>query len=175
MGMNKVLYVCMYEVILLLSWFSLCSVLFSHRLLWWVILGGIFSCPMIYIVKLPSPSVNQQIWENICYTGTVGGKSTYQCHYFLLQTAVWYDWWIWMKGAGLTFPQEEVEAARCPLNYEDETCPSFLIAGKKQNQGKQKFSHYLCEENKAGKTATLHALFIRKVQHIWWLNHETKH
>lgn len=35
-----------------------------------------------------------------------------------------------MKGAGPTCPQEEVEEAQCHLNYEDETCPSFLIAGK---------------------------------------------
>lgn len=35
-----------------------------------------------------------------------------------------------MKGAGLTCPQEEEEEAQCHLNYEDETGPSFSIAGK---------------------------------------------
>lgn len=47
------------------------------------------------------------------------------------QMVVLYDWSIWMMGVGLICPQEEVEEAQGHLNFEDGTCPSFLIAGKK--------------------------------------------
>lgn len=59
-------------------------------------------------------------------------RSPYQSH-FPLQRVVQHDWSIETKGAGLTSPQVEVAEGRAHLNFGDESCLSFLIAGNDRN------------------------------------------
>lgn len=63
--------------------------------------------------------------------------NTYQCH-FPLQMVVQHDWSIETKGVELTSPQVEVAEGRAHLNFGDESCLSFLIAGNDRKMRREK-------------------------------------
>lgn len=66
-------------------------------------------------------------------------SNTYQCH-LPLQMVVQHDWSIEMKGVELTSPQVEVAEGPAHLNFGDESCLSFLIAGNDRKMRREKKS-----------------------------------